>query len=240
MKKWILIIMVFLHAVGTIAQSAETVNPLNSWYFFNHRTTLSDKWSASLEIHERTQGLGEVHKNFLLRPSVDYHLNSNAEFSVGYSLVQGPYIPFLGTTWSQVEHNSWEQFFFKFNVGQFHLYNRLRLENRWVGQFNADGTKANPLYANRFRYRMGFTHDLKSLGKNTLFVQCFDELWMNMNENLEFQSFGRNWLYAGLGWKTSPMTNYQIGYMKQRDFKNGQFYNTPIIQATVTHNLKLN
>lgn len=229
-----------MQAMGAFAQGTTTGNPLNTWYFFNHRTTINEKWSASLEIHERTQGLGEVHKNFLLRPSLDYHLNSNAEFSVGYSLVQGPYSGLQGTSLSQVEHNSWEQFFFKFNAGNFHFYNRLRLENRWVGQFYTDGTKADPLYANRLRYRMGFTHDLKSPGKNTLFVQCFDELWMNMNETLEFHSFARNWMYAGLGLKTSPMTNYQIGFMKQRDFKNGEFYNTPILQATLTHNLKLN
>lgn len=239
MKRFIIAI-ILVCIWNQIQAQGTTVNPLNTWYFLNSRTTLNEQWSLSVEVHERTQGLGEQHKNFLFRPSIDYHLNPNAEVSVGYSLVQGPYTAPTGEVWSQVENNLWEQLFFKFNVGQVHLYNRLRLENRFLGTFLADGSKGDPAYGNRFRYRMGGTRDLKQLGNHTLFVHVFDEVWLPMNEQVEFLSFGRNWFYAGLGWKSSPSTNYQLGFMKQRDFKGGSYYNTPIIQATLTHNFKRN
>ena len=239
MKRFI-IAVILVCTCNQIQAQGTAVNPLNTWYFINSRTTLNEKWSLSVEVHERTQGLGEQHKNFLFRPSIDCHLNANTEASIGYSLVQGPYLAPTGDAFSQVENNLWEQLFFKFNSGQVHVYNRLRLEHRFVGTFLPDGSSGDPAFGNRLRYRMGGMRDLKQMGDHALFAHVFDEVWLPMNEQVEFLSFGRNWFYAGLGWKTSPSTNYQIGFMKQRDYKAGSYVNTPIVQATFTHNFNRN
>ena len=49
------------------------------------------------------------------------------------------------------------------------------------------------------------------MGKNTLFLSVYDEIFLHLNEN----PWDRNRLYGALGFQFSPSVNLQIGYLQQ-------------------------
>lgn len=215
----------------------------SSWFLLLNRFDITKHWSITNELHERTGSFLADQGQFLWRPSVDYSLNKNIEFSVGYSLIHvNPYAPFnqpITTT----EHNIWEQVFMRWDIGKVHFANRFRLENRWVPNVvtNNEGQHYYDSYnhKNRFRYRFIVSTDLvKTAPKQALFLMAWDEYWLNMRDKtIVPESFTRNWAYIGLGYRFNPTTNVQLGYMNQIDrVSDGKFVSTPIIQATFVKN----
>jgi hypothetical protein len=242
-----LAVLIFL--LGSINVSAqETIHhdDTNTWFTILNRLNLNSKWSVSNEIHERTGAFLREQGTFLLRPSIDYHLNKNVEFSIGYSYINNkPNDPNPNPKIGVIENNMWEQVLLKNDIGKVHFQHRLRQENRWfdtVGQ-NLDGTyaKTGTVYANRFRYRLTINTDLKKFENNkSLFFQAFDEVWIPQTDKLAPKSLSRNWLYIGLGYKFNPKTNIQIGYMNQWDvIGNNTYISTPILQTTFVRNFDL-
>ncbi len=210
----------------------------NSWYFLYSRQHYSPKWSSSLEIHERTQLSNLNHKNFLFRPSLDYHLFKKMEVSMGYTFIHS----YLNDQFNSIEHNSWEQIFNNFEIHGFNGYQRLRLENRWnqqyITHFDSNGLQHGIVYngyqySNRFRYRIGGT---LPIGQSKVwFGSLFNEIWINMNSKLQFTSLARNWVYLGVGYHLSNSNNLQLGYLHQRDFKS-PIENTNVVQLSYSHN----
>lgn len=218
---------------------------LSSWFLLLNRFQLTKKWSITNELHERTGSFLSDQGQFLWRPSVDYSLNKNVEFSVGYSLIHvDPYAPF-NQKMTITEHNVWEQVFLKWDIGKVHFANRFRLENRWsphVAQ-KLDGRYYYDTYdhLNRFRYRFIVSTDIvKFKNEQALFFMGWDEYWFGMSKGLMPQSFTRNWAYVGLGYRFNPTMNVQLGYMNQIDRVNdSKFVSTPIMQLTFVKNFNL-
>ena len=237
--------LVFL-SINSFAQETIHHDKTNSWFTLLNRLNINKDWSVSNEIHERTGAFLTDQGTFLWRPSVDYHLNENVEFSVGYSYLSNkPNDPNPNPKIGVVENNIWEQVLLKNKIGKVNFQHRLRQENRWfdtVGQ-NVDGTysKTGTDYANRFRYRLTVNTDIKKFKNNqSLFFQAFDEVWIPQTDKLAPKSLSRNWFYVGLGYKFNPKTNLQIGYMSQFDpIGNNTYISTPILQTTFVRNFDL-
>lgn len=241
-----LVVSLLLITISISAQETIIHDDTNTWFTMLNRLTINSKWSVSNEIHERTGAFLSEQGTFLLRPSVDYHLNNNVEFSVGYSYINNkPNDPNPSPKIGIIENNMWEQVLLKNDIGKVHFQHRLRQENRWfdkVGQ-NLDGTytKTGTNYANRFRYRLTVNTDVKKFenGKS-LFFQAFDEVWIPQTDKLAPKSLSRNWLYLGLGYKFNPKSNIQLGYMNQWDVSGTNSYiSTPILQTTFVRNFDL-
>lgn len=228
--------------------SAQTPGPetikgnFSSWFLLLNRFQLTKKWSITNELHERTGSFLSDQGQFLWRPSVDYSLNKNVEFSVGYSLIHvNPYAPY-NQPLAYTEHNIWEQAILRWDVGKVHFTNRFRLENRWVPHVgkNAEGISYidREDRRERFRYRFIVSTDIVKFKKeNALFFMGWDELWFNMNNKLVPETFARNWLYLGLGYRFNPTTNIQLGYLNQVDrISDTKFIATPIMQLTFVKN----
>lgn len=113
------------------------------------------------------------------------------------------------------EHNFWEQLTLNQILGKYKLSHRYRIEHRFQGVLVSDESGNYYIeghdFANRFRYRFSLKRDLTSVW----FINTFDELWINMDDNLSPKSFDRNWFYAALGVHISPHANMQLGYMHQ-------------------------
>ncbi len=224
---------------NSIHAQTESYEKPNSWYFLYTRQFYTPKWSSSIEIHERTQLPNLEHKNFLFRPSVDYHLFQKTEVSFGYTFIN----TYLNNCLNSYENNIWEQIFHNFEIENVKGYQRFRLENRWMQQYitsrDSQGNQEyNPSvshqYSNRFRYRIGGTIPIGS--SKAWFGNVFDELWINANPHLQFTSLARNWVYLGIGYHWSSSKNIQLGYLHQRDFKT-VYENTNVIQLSYTYNL---
>lgn len=243
MKK-LAIIMTALFSIALCrAEDAVADGNTNLWFLMINRFTLSDKFTITNEFHERTGNLFSEQGQLLLRPSIDYHIDKDAELSVGYSFIRvWPYAPYTAQLIKN-EHNIWEQALLKFSIGDVHFQNRFRQENRWAEQVaTTDGvqTISGTEYFNRFRYRLTMSFDLwkSQASENAIFFNAFDELWFAQEKNLLPRDFARNWLYLGLGYRLDKNTNFQLGYLHQYD-KTGpaQFISTPVIQGTIFKNI---
>jgi len=243
--RWTSIIVwaAFNSILGLSYAQVEAEKPNNSWFFLYSRQQFSEKISSTVEIHERTTFSGLKHKNFLFRPSIDIHINPNLEFSLGYTIIHSFQTEKEPQKYNQFENNIWEQWFHTFEMGKTNAYQRLRLENRWVQKYNTyydSTTNSNQFkwegttYSNRLRYRLGGSRVLPQISPN-FFISLFDEVWINMNPNLQFTNLNRNWVYLGLGYKIGRLSNIQLGYMHQRDFKI-ENENTHIVQLSYFHN----
>ncbi|MCB0697400.1 MAG: DUF2490 domain-containing protein [Chitinophagaceae bacterium] len=192
-----------LLAFATVAQTQTiTKGDVNTWFLVVNRVNISDKFTLTNELHERTGSFLSNQGTVIVRPSVDYHLQKGVELSLGYSFVRSwPYVPYSQPI-PRNEHNIWEQVMLKSNIGKVTLQHRFRFEQRWIGHIEAPASPADEHYingtdyANRFRYRFIVSFDILKINKdrNSIFFSGFDELWINQSNNFMPNSFARNWL----------------------------------------------
>ncbi|UOX35586.1 DUF2490 domain-containing protein [Flavobacterium sediminilitoris] len=245
-NKITILTILFCSSLVTSAQEIIHHDDVNTWFTILNRLSLNSKWSVSNELHERTGAFLDEHGTFLWRPSVDYHLNKNIEFSVGYSYINNkPNDPNPSPKIGAIENNMWEQVLLKHDIGKVFFQHRLRQEHRWFDKVGVDAErsyyKTGTDYANRFRYRITISTPIKTFenGKE-LFFNGFDELWLPQTDGLALKSLSRNWLYLGFGYKFNSKTNLQIGYMNQWDaIGNNIYISTPILQTTFVRNFDL-
>jgi hypothetical protein len=246
--KYIAVIaLTFFYFQNVSAQNENVLHDdTNTWFTVLNRLSINSKWSISNELHERTGAFLSEQGTFLWRPSVDYHLNENVEFSIGYSYLNNkPNDPNPNPKIGVVENNMWEQVLLKTKIGKVNFQHRLRQEHRWfdtVGQNLGGGYfKTGTDFANRFRYRLTVNTPIKTFKNNqAIFFQAFDEIWLPQTDGLTPKSLSRNWMYLGVGYKFNAKTNLQLGYMNQWDaIGNNTYISTPILQTTFVRNFDL-
>ena len=150
-------LLLLLFNLSTFARERIHHDDTNTWFTLLNRLTFNSKWSVSNEIHERTGAFLSEQGTFLWRPSLDYHLNDNIEFSVGYSYINNkPNDPNPNPKIGVVENNMWEQVLLNSKIGKVNFQHRLREEHRWfdtVGQNLDDSySKTGTDYANRLDF----------------------------------------------------------------------------------------
>lgn len=246
MKRIIIIILICI-SMPSFAQTV-TKGDVNTWFLVVNRFHLSEKFTVTNEIHERTGSFLSDQGTVIVRPSVDYALNKNVELTAGYSFVRSwPYTPYKQPI-ARNEHNIWEQAFLKQKVGNVSIQHRFRFEQRFIQHIDAPTNPSETFklngtdYANRFRYRFILSFDIlkTNKGKNSIFFNGFDELWINQSNNFMPSSFARNWIYTGLGYKFNKDFNIQLAHMHQYDAAGANnFISSSIIQLSVFKNFTL-
>jgi hypothetical protein len=239
-----LMVMLIVLSIAPKTSKSQTVTDgyTNSWFTLLNRSQLNKKWSVSNEFHERTGKFLETQGQFLFRPSIDYHLNNQVEFTLGYTFIHlSPYKPYA-TPIPKNENNLWEQITLKNSIGKVRFLHRFRQENRWInhiGSYNGEFKVNGNDYSNRFRYRFVLNADLFKLkeSKQSVFIAAWDEIWFLQNNHLTPTDFNRNWVYLGVGYAFNPTSNIQVGYMHQYDkIGTNSFISTPILQMTLVKN----
>lgn len=185
------------------------------WFFNLSEYRINDQWNIANEVHLRFDEFTQKRHQLILRPYVDYNFNDKLVGSFGYSYLETyPYGDFPLKR-MRPEHNIWEQITIKNKLGKWTIAHRYRIEHRWSGQIvtnENDVTKIDGYgFSNRFRYRLTVKRDL---GK-AFYTHIFDELWIRENNTFKSITFDRNWVYAGLGWKTTDFLSLELAYLHQ-------------------------
>lgn len=220
-KKGVMV-MLFLICIGLSgsAQQREIARSTNGWLMLNSKLQVHQKWSISGEIHLRRADVYKEWQQFIARPAINYAFNPHLQASLGYSYVKNfPYgeqpirIPLT-------ENNIWQQILLKHNLGKVAISHRYRLEERFIGTIQQTGAEVyeqvGTEYAQRFRYRLTTSFPLLSLGdQKRLSALIFDELWINMEDQLIVSSFNQNWFYVGLEYQFNKWRKVQLGFLDQ-------------------------
>ncbi len=90
------------------------------------------------------------------------------------------------------------------------------------GEYEIDGHD----FANRFRYRLTLRRDISE----NWFAHVCDEIWFHQ-DGLKPESFDRNWLYVGVGYRVASSANIQLGYLHQWIRSNTEkYFERPTLQ----------
>lgn len=213
MKK--LFISLFLISLAVNAQQpGEGENGI--WYMYFGMNKIAEKWSLHTEAQFR---YFETSKNFnqlLLRTGANYHINDNAIATLGYAFIDtDPTFEGFESEVNKISENRiFQQFILKNKVWEFLFEHRYRLEQRFIEVENENSPFYSKSTEHRARYRLQLTLPLT----NTFFLNFYDELFINLQDNL----FGQNRLYGALGVHITENSSLQLGWLRNQ-FSNAVF-----------------
>ena len=222
MKKLLISIAVVLVQLHCFAQESSP-EPLGEdemgiWYMYFGMNRVSEKWSIHTEAQFRYYETSGNFNQLLLRTGANYHINQNAIATLGYAFIDTDpsflEFPFADAFFSGneiLEHRIFEQFILTNKVWEFLFEHRYRLEQRFIENL---GLGLNRETQQRARYRIQMTLPLT----NTFFLNFYDELFINLQDNL----FDQNRLYGAIGIHITENSNLQLGYLRNQ-FANAVF-----------------
>jgi len=224
MKKYsIIVVFCLINSLFLSAQNTRINNYNNIGWLANTATIKFHKnWSAHIEYQWRRNEFGLSWQQSLLRTGINYHINSNAVFRVGYGLIETfPYgeIPINSMGKAFTEHRMYQVLTLSNKLGRFDLSHRYMLEQRWLGSYtNASlNTEDKWTYVNRLRYLFRAQTPLigNTLESKEPYVAAYDEIFIGFGENVNQNIFDQNRLGLLLGYKFSNQFKLEAGYFNQ-------------------------
>jgi hypothetical protein len=204
------------------AQPLERVSDPNfhAWYmYFGDHPISQGPWGLHFDGQVRRQGIGQKWQQLLLRPGVNYDLNSDVQVSGGYAFIKShPYGDFPAE-FVTPEHRIWQQLILKQSAKRARLSHRFRVEQRFVGVQSrneaGDAQLDRYSYRNRFRYFVKAVIPLARQQDSAYFLALYNEVMFNWGRNTQNNIFDQNRAYVALGRKLPGIGSIEIGYLQQ-------------------------
>jgi Protein of unknown function (DUF2490) len=223
MKRFILMGLCLIVLTQLQAQNTR-INNYNNIGWFTNTTTIKfhKNWSAHIEYQWRRDEFGESWQQSLLRTGINYHINPNAVFRLGYGLIETyPYgeIPLNSMGKAFTEHRMYQVLTLSNKLGRFDLSHRYMLEQRWLGSYTNANLKTEDkwTYVNRLRYLFRVQTPLmgNTLENKEPYLAAYDEIFVGFGENVNQNIFDQNRLGILLGYKFSDKFRIEGGYFNQ-------------------------
>lgn len=247
--RWILYALIGLLTVSTTVSAQRVTDPNgNLWisHWGDHR--VSQRWSFHTEAHIRRADLGANWQQLLLRPAVNYHLNDQVLFTLGYSYYYNyPYgaypIPF--GNW---EHHLFQQVQLTQTIGRVRLGYRYRMEERLMAKLKpsavdpAEGVFDSYVYQSRFRTRVWLTVPLgkhEKMEPGVFSANFYDEVFLNFGNSQRLDFVNQNRLSGLLGYQASRSLNVMFGYLYQVIERPGAAFGADLLECNSTLHLVL-
>ncbi|MFD2601550.1 DUF2490 domain-containing protein [Flavobacterium suzhouense] len=223
MKKIFLSLLLLLNLC---ALTAQTRKDFTGWGAVFASYKLNDKLSIHFDAQLRSSDEWEKFQSVLLRPGLNYNINSKSIATVGYAYIDTQRSKDGIAGWIP-EHRIWQQYIYKqgFNLDgrNTSLQHRLRLEERFVGMGVVENNQLirdDFEFALRLRYFARMIMPLQKTDNFTkgAFVAFQDELLFNIQNNDKITNgkvFDQNRAYVALGWRFSSKFDLEAGYMNQ-------------------------
>jgi hypothetical protein len=170
-------------------------------------------WGLHLEVQNRRADSGRDWQQLLVRPGINYALNPNLSVSAGWAYVKTyPYGNNAGA-FGFPEQRAWQQVLHTGRAFGLEWQNRLRLEQRWIGEMKTASDVENWRYENRLRYMLRTTVPLTENKKT--YLALWDEVFVNFGSNVAGNIFDQNRAFVGVGRKLTDTTRVELGFMEQ-------------------------
>ncbi len=228
-------------------QAQEVHGDNDVWFLLLNKVNLSDKWSFLNETHLRQHRWLEQQQQFLIRPAFNYAFNRAVVATVGYTYIKTYQYGEYPLPVDVPEHNIWEQITLSHKITeQVNVSHRYRIEHRWIGDIRNDGITAPQIdgtrFAQRFRYRLTANFPIVKTDEGTrIYGHVFDEMWLNLRDELHVLNFDRNWLYLGVGYRFGPMARIEVAFLDQwiNQPANDRYEHNPTVQFTAVYDFDL-
>ncbi len=221
----ITLLLTFL-TLGSVSAQDNGEDETGIWYMYFGMNRVSEKWSIHTEAQLRYYETSRNFNQLLLRTGANYHINPNAIATAGYAYIgTDPSFEGFESLVNKIsEHRIFQQFILKNKVWEFLFEHRYRLEQRFITVENENSPFFDDRTEHRARYRIQMTLPLT----DTFFLNFYDELFINLQDNL----FGQNRLYGALGVHITENSSLQLGWLRNQfsnavfdRFQIGFFYN---------------
>ena len=200
--------LVLAAALALPARAADSQQTGWAGWFSNWKFDQRIGLVSDLQLRSNDQWEGP--RNLLVRPGLSWYAAPGHTLSAGYAYI-GTYN--RGAP-DATEHRIWQQYVASYTVGAASLSQRLRLEQRFIGRPGAPDT-----YADRFRWFSRLQWPLHGALPFTRgsFLALQNEAMVNLShrDELNGRFFDQNRAYIALGWRWSPDTDVEIGYLNQ-------------------------
>ena len=198
MKSQLLIILFLINIFSVKSQE----NNVGNWLIYFGNKDLNSKLNWHHEIQYRNYNLlGEL-EQLLIRTGLGYNVNEYNNILLGYGFIDSRNIFFETNEIIKVNENRiYQQFISKHAIGKIKVKHRYRFEQRFI----EDDFKL------RYRYFLSLNVPLLK-GNEKYYISAYNEIFINSNE---VNTFDRNRIYGGLGYKLNSNIKLEMGYMNQ-------------------------
>ena len=197
MKNQLLIILFLINIFSVKSQESNIGNWLI--YFGNKDLNSSFNWHHEIQ-HRNYNILGEL-EQLLVRTGLGYNVNENNNILLGYGFIDSRNKAIESNEILKVnEHRIYQQFISKQVIGKIKIQHRYRFEQRFI----EDDFKL------RYRYFLSLNIPLKTNKK--YYISAYNEIFIDASQE---NSFDRNRIYGGLGYKLNSNIKLELGYMNQ-------------------------
>ena len=198
MKNQLIIILFLINIFSVKSQE----NNIGNWliYLGNKELNSSLNWHHEIQ-HRNYNILGEL-EQLLVRTGLGYNVNENNNILLGYGFIDSRNIAIESNETLKVnEHRIYQQFISKQAIGKIKIQHRYRFEQRFI----EDNFKL------RYRYFLSLNIPLLKTNEK-YYISAYNEIFINANQ---VNTFDRNRIYGGLGYKLNSNIKLELGYMNQ-------------------------
>ena len=235
------------HALN--AQTPRITDPnSNLWVSHWGDQRLHDRWSLHTELHWRRADLGVNWQQLLVRPAVNFHLNDQVLFTLGYSYYfnyqYGDHpIPFQN--W---EHHLYQQVQLTQPIGRVKFQHRFRMEERFIAQLTPSSSDPSTgefdryTYQSRFRYRVWLTvplGDHQNVEPGVWSFNLYDEVFLNFGDDHRMDYIHQNRLSGLIAYQVSKPFSILAGYLYQTIQRPGAAQGADLMELNSTIHLAL-
>ncbi|MCE7073753.1 DUF2490 domain-containing protein [Dyadobacter sp. CY327] len=212
---------------------AFTQNPITGWIFISHTQKLHSKWDLFLDAQVRSVYKFKDINTLLLRSAINYNLNGNSSFALGYASKNDWEQEDNGTRFHP-EHRVYQQYLFKTEFGRLQFTGRARYEQRYIR------SEDEFLFSQRSRAFVACQIPVfakKDFKKGT-YLNFQDEIFLNVfhKNRVNNSFFDQNRILGSLGYRWSDKIDTEVGYMWWYQRENEGDVSSNVIQLMITSN----
>lgn len=240
MKRLISFFVLFTISIACHSQTKQIINQQLYWMRYYNQLSLSKQWSWHNEFEERRFFINNRHHHFIFHSRFHYKISKSSEVAFGFTYsLQDPQDPWATTKLTIPELRPVQEYTYtNWISNRFSLSQRLRLDERYIhkndGQKLINGYNFNL----RIRHRIQANFILnKNLHSKPTVLKIADELMINAGDNIVYNSFDQNRIYAGIEIPINRSYSAELGYMYwfQQKSNGFQYYDRDIFRFTLYH-----
>jgi len=172
-------------------------------YNFFASTTIDAFKSIQNNVEYPTKDL-----QLYIQPSIIYKFSPDFNVAASYTYQRNN--PLTGDYSN--EHRLWQQCIFSKNFNKTRMTNRFRFEERFI----QNRTTNEYPFSTRLRYQAGFNLALqgKTLDVKEFYFNTYNEFYFSLTGEKN-ATYSENWTYAGVGYRVSEVSRFEMGYLLQ-------------------------